>query len=94
MALVRPWHRAWPSHVPPSIDYPVAPAWWLLERNVSRFAGRVAVRELDYETLDERHVLTYEALWRAVRGVAAGLPGCEASAPARGWDLPAQLAAT
>jgi long-chain acyl-CoA synthetase len=69
----RPWHRVWPAHVPRSIDYPRVPAWWLLERNVPRFAGRVAIRELDHETLSERRVLTYEELWRAVRGAATGL---------------------
>src|SRR5262249_49489722 len=54
-------------------DYPAAPAWWFLERNLPRFAGRVAVRELDFQTLAERRVLTYEALFRAARGVATGL---------------------
>src|SRR5215471_8005980 len=56
-----------------SFDYPSAPAWWLLEQNLPRFAGRVAVRELDVETLAERRVLTYEAVLRAARGVATGL---------------------
>jgi long-chain acyl-CoA synthetase len=44
----------------------------LLEHNLPRFGPRVAIRELDHETLRERRSLTYEALWRAVRGVAAG----------------------
>jgi long-chain acyl-CoA synthetase len=69
----RAWHGVWPAHVPRSIDYPAMPAWWLLERNVSRFADRVAIRDLDHETLSERRVLTYEELWRAVRGTATGL---------------------
>ena len=74
MALLeRPWHGVWPAHVPRSLAYPDAPAWWLLERNVARFGARVALRELDHETLAERRTLTYEALFRAVRGVAAGL---------------------
>jgi long-chain acyl-CoA synthetase len=47
----------------------------LLERSVARFGARVAVCELDQETLAERRRLTYEALWRAVRGVATGLCG-------------------
>jgi long-chain acyl-CoA synthetase len=59
--------------VPRSLDYPPAPAWWLLERNLPRFAGRVAIRELDPETLAERRTLTYAALLDAVRGAAAGL---------------------
>jgi len=70
---VKPWHGAWPAHVPHSLDYPAAPAWWLLERNVARFGERVALRELDHETLAVGRTLTYAALFRAVRGVAAGL---------------------
>src|SRR5712691_8967443 len=69
----RPWHRVWPEHVPRSIEYPSVPAWWLLERNLPRFADRVAIRELDHATLSEGRVLTYEELWRRVRGVATGL---------------------
>jgi long-chain acyl-CoA synthetase len=69
----RPWHRCWPAHVPRSIAYPAAPAWWLLERNLPRFADRVAIRDLDHETLAERRSLTYGALLRAVRGAAGGL---------------------
>jgi long-chain acyl-CoA synthetase len=69
----RPWHGVWPAHVPRSLDYPRVPAWWLLERNLPRFASRVAVREVDHETLAEGRTLTYEALWRAARGAAAGL---------------------
>jgi long-chain acyl-CoA synthetase len=72
-ALDRAWHGVWPAHVPRSLAYPDAPAWALLERNVARFGERVAVRELDHATLAEGRVLTYAALWRAVRGVAAGL---------------------
>jgi long-chain acyl-CoA synthetase len=72
-AAARPWHGAWPAHVPVSLPYPSAPAWWLLERNVARFGERVAVRELDPETLAEGRTLTYAALWRVARGVAAGL---------------------
>jgi long-chain acyl-CoA synthetase len=69
----RPWHGVWPAHVPRTIAYPDAPAWWLLERNVARFGGRVALRELNHASLAERRALTYEELWRGVRGVAAGL---------------------
>jgi long-chain acyl-CoA synthetase len=72
----RPWHGVWPAHLPRSIDYPSAPAWWLLERSVGPFGSRVAVRELDHETLAERRVLTYDELWRAARGAAAGLRAC------------------
>jgi long-chain acyl-CoA synthetase len=69
----RAWHAAWPSHVPRSIEYPAVPAWWLLEKNVAEFSRRVAVRELDHDSLVERRALSYEGLFRAVRGVAAGL---------------------
>src|SRR5438093_5261266 len=69
----RPWHAVWPAHVPLSREYPAVPAWWLLERNIARFADRVAVRTLDHQTLREGRSLTYEQLFRAVRGVAAGL---------------------
>jgi long-chain acyl-CoA synthetase len=72
-AASRPWYGAWPANVPKSIEYPRVPAWWLLERNLPRFGGRVAIRELDPETLDEKRRLTYDALWRATRGVASGL---------------------
>jgi long-chain acyl-CoA synthetase len=71
----RPWHAVWPAHVPRSFEYPRVPGWWLLEQNVPRFGSRLAILELDHETLAERRALTYEALWRAVRGVAAGLRG-------------------
>jgi len=70
---VRPWDGVWPAHVPRSLDYPAVPAWWLLERNVARFGERVALRELDHQTLAVGRTLTYAALFRAVRGVAAGL---------------------
>jgi long-chain acyl-CoA synthetase len=72
----RPWHAVWPAHLPHSLEYPSAPAWWLLERNLPRFASRVAVRELDHETLAERRALTYDELWRAVRAASAGLRAC------------------
>jgi long-chain acyl-CoA synthetase len=69
----RPWHQSWPAHVVQSIEYPRVPVWWLLERSLPRFADRVAIRELDHETLAEQRVLTYEELWRAVRGVGTAL---------------------
>ncbi len=85
----RPWHGVWPAHLPRSLDYPRVPAWWLLERNVARFGARVALRELDHETLMERRVLTYEALYRAVRGAAAGLRQAGVTAGTRvGFCLP------
>jgi long-chain acyl-CoA synthetase len=89
LETTRPWHGAWPAHLPPSLEYPAVPAWWLLERNLPRFAERVAVRELDHETLAEGRTLTYEALWAAVRGVASGLRGRGVDASVRvGFCLP------
>ena len=72
-APTRPWHGAWPSHVATSLDYPSVSAWWLLERNLPRLASRVAVREVDHETLREGRVITYDAFVRAARGMATGL---------------------
>lgn len=69
----RPWHGAWPAHIARSLSYPDVPAWWLLERNLPRFASRVAVREVDHDSPAERRVLTYEQLVRAARGCATGL---------------------
>jgi long-chain acyl-CoA synthetase len=59
--------------VPRSLEYPREPAWRLLERNLPRLARRVALQEIDHESLATGRTLTYEALWRAVRGAAAGL---------------------
>jgi long-chain acyl-CoA synthetase len=85
----RPWHGAWPAHLPLSLDYPSVPAWWLLERNLPRFAARVAVREVDHETLAEGRVLSYEALVRAARGIATGLRALGVGPGARvGFCLP------
>jgi len=72
-AGARPWHGVWPPHVGLSLKYPDVPAWWLLEQHVGRFGDRPAIREIDHETLTEERVLTYRELWRAARGVAAGL---------------------
>ena len=69
----RPWHAAWPAHLPRSLDYPRVPAWWLLERSVTRFGDRVAIRELGHETPTEGRRLTYAELFRAARGAATGL---------------------
>src|SRR5215468_2523301 len=71
--VLRPWHGVWPGHVARSIDYPREPAWWLLERNVARWGARTAVREVDHATGAERRAITYEELFRDVRGIAAGL---------------------
>jgi long-chain acyl-CoA synthetase len=72
-ALSRPWFRAWPSHVPPTLDYPSTPAWWILERNLERYPDRIAVRYLDHDTLVEREAVTYAELAARARALAAGL---------------------
>jgi long-chain acyl-CoA synthetase len=69
----RPWHAVWPPPVPRSLDYPLVPAWWLLERNLERHAHRVAVRCLDHTTGEERAAITYRELAMRARAVAAGL---------------------
>lgn len=71
--VARPWHGAWPAHLPASLDYPAVPAWWILERNLARLADRTALREVHPETLAEGRALTYAQLFRAAGGVAAGL---------------------
>jgi long-chain acyl-CoA synthetase len=73
MITPRPWHRHWPAHVRMSLEYPAASAWSLLEGAAGRFPERVAVRDLDHETLAERRALTYAELRRAAAGAATGL---------------------
>jgi long-chain acyl-CoA synthetase len=83
----RAWHAAWPAAVPLTISYPRVPAWWLLERSAASFPTRVAVRELG--TGGAGRVTTYEALYRAIRGAAAGLQGLGAGRATRvGLVLP------
>ncbi|MGH8072037.1 MAG: long-chain-fatty-acid--CoA ligase [Candidatus Entotheonellia bacterium] len=69
----RPWFNAWPPHLPYALDYPVAPAWWLLERNLDKHPERVAIRYLDHDTLVEREAVTYAELAARARALAAGL---------------------
>jgi long-chain acyl-CoA synthetase len=69
----RAWHAAWPSTVPLSISYPHVPAWWLLDRSAASFPRRAAICELVDGTGGEARTTTYEALYRAARGAAAGL---------------------
>src|SRR5262245_8274998 len=71
--LSRPWYKAWPPHLPHRLNYPTAPAWWLLERNLERCPDRVAMRYLDHETLLERETLTYAQLAFRARSLAAAL---------------------
>ncbi len=69
----RPWFRVWPSHLPYALDYPLAPAWWILEHNLDRYPERIAIRYLDHDTLAERETLTYAALATRARALAVGL---------------------
>jgi long-chain acyl-CoA synthetase len=69
----RPWFNAWPSYLPHTLDYPVAPAWWILERNLDQHPNRVAVRYLDHDTLVERESVTYAELAARTRALATGL---------------------
>ena len=69
----RPWHGSWPSHIPISLNYPDVPTWWILEKNLARFADRPAIRFIDHESLVEKQVLTYKALASMASSVAAGL---------------------
>ena len=67
-----PWQRAWPAHLPTTIEYPDVPAWWLLQRNLERFSERIALRVIDHDDGTERDSLTYLQLWRPVQAVACG----------------------
>jgi long-chain acyl-CoA synthetase len=72
-AQTRPWFKAWPSHLPHTLEYPSAPAWWILERNLEQYPDRVAIRSLDHETLVEREAVTYAQLAARARALASGL---------------------
>jgi long-chain acyl-CoA synthetase len=72
-APTRPWFSAWPSHLQHTLNYPLVPAWWVLERNLDMHPNRVAIRHLDHDTLVEREVLTYAELAGRARALAVGL---------------------
>jgi long-chain acyl-CoA synthetase len=72
-SAARPWSSSWPPHLLPTLVYPSAPAWWILERNLDRHPERVAIRDLDPDTLAEREALTYAELDARARAVAVGL---------------------
>jgi len=69
----RPWFTAWPPHLPKALDYPLTPAWWILERHLDRHPERVAIRYLDHDTLAEREAVTYAELAARARALAVGL---------------------
>ena len=69
----RPWFRSWPSHLPKHLAYPNVPAWWILERNLERYADKDAVLFLHHEDRTELDRLTYRELWDRANALAAGL---------------------
>jgi long-chain acyl-CoA synthetase len=69
----KPWFTAWPSHLPHALNSPPASAWWILERNLDKYAERVAIRYLDHDTLVEREAVTYAELAARARALAVGL---------------------
>ncbi len=69
----RPWFGSWPGHLPKHLVYPDVPAWWILERNLERFADKDAVLFLHHEDLTELDRLTYRELWERANALAAGL---------------------
>lgn len=69
----RPWFKSWPSHLEKKITFPDKPAWWILEKNIDRFADRDAVIFINHENLAEYERLTYAELWRKANSLAAHL---------------------
>jgi long-chain acyl-CoA synthetase len=69
----RPWFRSWPGHLPKHLAYPNVPAWWMLERNLERFADKDAILFLHHEDRTELDRLTYRELWDRANALAAGL---------------------
>jgi long-chain acyl-CoA synthetase len=59
--------------MPYALNYPLVPAWWILERNLDKHPERVAVRYLDHDTLVEREAVTYAELAARARALAAAL---------------------
>ena len=69
----RPWFGVWPAHMPFHIDYPQVPAWWIMERNLDRFADKTGVIFVNHVDLSEIQRLTYAELWKGANSLAAGL---------------------
>jgi len=59
--------------MPKHLAYPNVPAWWILERNLERFADKDAVLFLHHENRTELDRLTYRELWDRANALAAGL---------------------
>lgn len=73
MMEVRAWHQSWPNHVDKTLAYPDQAAWWILTRNLIKYADQTAIRHLDVETGEEICSLTYGELAARARTLAAGL---------------------
>jgi long-chain acyl-CoA synthetase len=71
----RLWFGSWPGHLPKHLAYPNVPAWWILERNLERFADKDALLFLHHEDRTELERLTYRDLWERANALAVGL--CE-----------------
>ncbi len=69
----RPWFKSWPSHLDKEIVFPNKPAWWILERNVERFADKDAIIFINHENQQEFERLTYKELWQKANSLAANL---------------------
>lgn len=64
----RPWLASYPELVPPTLQYPDQPVWWLLEQAAREFPERIACHYYHQQ-------LTYEELWQAARRAASMLIG-------------------
>jgi len=69
----RPWFKVWPDHLPKNLKYPDVPAWWIMQRNIERFAEKTAVILVNHENLGEIERMTYGELWQSANSLAAGL---------------------
>ncbi len=64
--LPKPWIRHYPSFVPPFLDYPEQPVYWLLEQAATEFPDRIACLYYSQE-------MTYGELLAQARALAASL---------------------
>lgn len=52
----KPWLKNWPSSIPRTINYPVVPVYWLLDRAAKKYRNQVAVifneEEVTYQSLN------------------------------------------
>ena len=68
-----PWSKVWPPHLPHTLDYPLAPAWWILGAQ-PRQAPRAHRDPLSRPRHPRRaRDLTYAALATRARALAVGL---------------------